>query len=154
MSDVISIIISLGSTFGLIALGFFMGRHLENAHYRSIHERERQFAQIPALVIKTPPDPERIESAQLVTGSAVISIDYFKRIAAGIRKIFGGEIRVYSSLLDRARREAMLRMKESCPGAQAFCNIRIETSSISKGQQKTVGSIEVLAYGTAIFYRQ
>ena len=29
-------------------------------------------------------------------------------------------------------------------------NIKIETSSISKGQRQTVGAVEVLAYGTAL----
>jgi hypothetical protein len=29
-------------------------------------------------------------------------------------------------------------------------NVKMETSSISKGQRDTIGSVEVLAYGTAI----
>ena len=34
--------------------------------------------------------PEQVESAALVHGSAVISIDYFKRFLAGLRNIVGG----------------------------------------------------------------
>ena len=58
----------------------------------------------------------------------------------------------YESLVDRARREAILRMKEQAieRGAILVTSVRIETSSISKGQRQTIGSIEVLAYGTAI----
>ena len=44
-------------------------------------------------------------------------------------------------------------MKESCPGAHQIINIRLETSSISKGRKKQVGSVEVLAYGTAVFFQ-
>ena len=35
-------------------------------------------------------------------------------------------------------------------GATMIFNTRFETSSISKGQQQSVGSVEVLAYGTAV----
>jgi uncharacterized protein YbjQ (UPF0145 family) len=45
-------------------------------------------------------------------------------------------------------------MKESCPEADQVINMRLETSSISKGQKKQVGSVEVLAYGTAVYLRK
>jgi uncharacterized protein YbjQ (UPF0145 family) len=35
-------------------------------------------------------------------------------------------------------------------GARMIFNTRFETSSISKGGRDAVGSVEVLAYGTAI----
>jgi uncharacterized protein YbjQ (UPF0145 family) len=43
-------------------------------------------------------------------------------------------------------------MKEQAisQGALLVTNVRIETSSISKGNGKAIGSIEVLAYGTSI----
>jgi uncharacterized protein YbjQ (UPF0145 family) len=53
--------------------------------------------------------------------------------------------------LDRARREAILRMKESCKKADEIINLRIETSSISKGRGRSIGSVEVLAYATALY---
>ena len=92
-----------------------------------------------------------VQECKLVTGSVVISVDYFKRILAGLRNIFGGQVSAYETLVDRARREAILRMKEKCPKATQLINLRIETSSISKGAKQQVGSVEVLAYGTAIY---
>jgi uncharacterized protein YbjQ (UPF0145 family) len=84
----------------------------------------------------------------------VISVDYFKRFLASLRNIFGGRISSYETLVDRARREAILRMKASCPGATQIINVRLETSSLSKNTRKgSIGSIEVFAYGTAITYR-
>ena len=50
-------------------------------------------------------------------------------------------------LVDRARREAILRMKEQAADADLFVNLKLETSSVSQ-----VGSVEVLAYCTAIWY--
>lgn len=64
--------------------------------------------------------------------------------------LFGGNVTVYETLIDRARREAILRMKSNASNASEIINIRIETSSISKNA-KSIGSIEVLAYGTAIY---
>ncbi|MFT6733724.1 MAG: hypothetical protein ACJAS9_001914 [Polaribacter sp.] len=49
-------------------------------------------------------------------------MDYFKRFLAGLRNIFGGRVVTYESLVDRARREAILRMKEKCPAAPSLIN--------------------------------
>ena len=90
---------------------------------------------------------------QLVSGSVVISIDYFKQFVAGLRNLFGGRVTAYESLLERARREAILRMKEQARdlGADSVWNVRLETAAISQGaQRQQVGSMEVMAYGTAL----
>lgn len=138
-----------------IALGYFFGKHAEKKHYQSIIEREAGFQKMPSTNWKIPlPMKGNIVEAKLVTGSVVISIDYFKRLLAGLRNIFGGRVTAYESLLDRARREAILRMKEQCPDASQIINLRIETSSISKNDRKgTVGCVEALAYGTALIYK-
>ena len=88
----------------------------------------------------------------MVQGSAVISVDYFKRLLASLRNLFGGTIRSYETLLDRARREALLRMKESAPaGTSMIVNVRVETSTVGKNSHKKgVGCVEALAYGTAL----
>lgn len=143
----------------LMVLGYGFGQYAERNHYRSILEREKQFRG-EVLVFQTgiPPtqepgqDQSQNQRVQLVMGSVVISVDYFKRFLAGLRSIFGGRVKSYESLLDRARREAILRMQQQASelGAGMVINLRMETASISKGEQKTVGSVEVLAYGTAI----
>lgn len=137
----------------LVSLGYFFGRIAEKRHYGSIQKREHHFLNLITTSSKFPiRQTSRIHNSGLVYGSVVISVDYFKRILAALRNIFGGSVQSYETLLDRARREAVLRMKESCPQADEIINLRIETSSISKGQQNTIGSVEVLAYGTAIYY--
>ena len=147
--------INLGFIVLLIALGYFFGRHAEKKHYKSILEREVNFKRLPTSNWKIPlPMKGNITEAKLVTGSVVISIDYFKRLLAGLRNIFGGQVTAYETLIDRARREAILRMKEQCPGASQIVNVRVETSSISQNAKKgTVGSVEALAYGTALTFK-
>jgi uncharacterized protein YbjQ (UPF0145 family) len=96
-----------------------------------------------------------VERARLIVGSAVISVDYFKRFLAGLRALVGGRVKSYESLLDRARREALLRMKAEAPDADVVVNLRIETASISKGKrQKSIGTVEALAYGTALYLKK
>jgi uncharacterized protein YbjQ (UPF0145 family) len=136
----------------LTALGYFAGTWAEKRHYDSIQKREKELLHLPVVTSKKIPYPaERVRSVQLVEGSAVISIDYFKRLLARLRNIFGGTITSYESLLDRARREALLRMKEMAPESAIIVNVRIETSAIGKySSKRNIGCLEALAYGTAI----
>jgi uncharacterized protein YbjQ (UPF0145 family) len=140
----------------LMALGYLAGSAVEKKHYSSIIEREKELIHLPAITTKSIPYPaEQIRSLELVDGSAVISVDYFKRILARLRNIFGGTVKSYESLLDRARREAILRMKEQAPDAAIIVNVRIETSAIGKySARRNVSCLEALAYGTAIFLEQ
>ena len=87
-----------------------------------------------------------------LVGHVVISIDYFKKFVAGLRLLFGGRLKVYESLLDRGRREAVLRMKEQARerGSNMVFNIKFETASISKGAKGNIGSVEVYVYGSAV----
>lgn len=140
----------------LTALGYFAGSWAEQKHYRSIEKREQAMLKVPVTTMKKIKLPrERIEKACLVTGSAVISVDYFKRLLASLRNIFGGTVASYESLLDRARREALLRMRESAPGASLFLNVRIETSTIGRySAKRNIASLEAMAYGTAVYLRK
>lgn len=137
----------------LLAMGYGFGRYAESNHYKSILKREKALNSIPAIATKIPPVRRQDLSSQLVAGSVVVSIDYFKRFIAGLRNIFGGRVTSYETLLDRARREAILRMKEEAKklNAELVFNIKIETSSIHKGRGNSIGSVEVLAYGTALY---
>ena len=137
---------------GLIAMGYVVGTLVEKRHYRSIHEREKKFLYLPAVTMKTVTHPDqKVMSAELVWGSAVISIDYFKRLLASLRNIFGGTVKSYESLIDRARREALIRMKEMAGDATVIVNVRIETSTIGRNaNKKGVGCLEAMAYGTAL----
>lgn len=138
-----------------IIICYFIGSSVERSHYKRIKERELKFLDLPALNIKKIQIERKIKRVELVTGSAVISLDYFKRVMASLRFIIGGRVKVYESLLDRARREALLRMKESCgEGAGLIINVRFENSAIgsSANNKNQIGCLEALAYGTAIYF--
>ena len=137
----------------LVVTGFVVGQYLEKRHYQSIYKRERALVNLVTTCSKHPVgDIPPVTDRRLVQGSVVVSVDYFKRLLAALRNFFGGNVRAYETLVDRARREAILRLKESCPDASQIINLRIETSSISKGRKNQIGSVEVLAYATALYY--
>lgn len=138
------------SPIWFLLVTWWVGRRAERKHYANIREREAQWVHVPAITGKQIPDMPGVASVELVTGSVVVSVDHFKRWLSKFRMIFGGEMKSYASVIDRGRREAILRMKESCPDADLFLNCRLETSSISKGQDKAIGCAEVIAYATAI----
>jgi len=139
----------------LMALGYGFGRYAEAKHYQSIVQREKELVSLPIVASKVLPPIQHVDNC-LVSGSVVISVDYFKRFLATLRNIFGGRVTSYETLLDRARREAILRMKAQAKslGANLVFNVKMETSSIYKGQKNSVGSVEILAYGTAIIPKQ
>jgi uncharacterized protein YbjQ (UPF0145 family) len=136
----------------LLTVGYISGRIAEKRHYRSIRSREAALRGLPAVSAKFPPLVSRPMDETLVSGNVVISVDYFKRITASLRNLVGGRVKSYETLLDRARREAVLRMKAEASrhGAIMVLNTKFETASISKGRRNAIGSVEVLAYGTAL----
>lgn len=149
----LELIIGLGIPLALIVIGKVVGSSVERNHFKSIAEREARFRNQPSFSTKYFQPLDRIRSAELASGSVVVSVDHFKRFISGFRMIFGGEVRSYATLIDRARREAVLRMKESRPNADAYINTRLETSTISSTSgNEGMGTIEVLAYGTAVHY--
>lgn len=136
----------------LLSLGYGFGRVAESRHYASIKKREDEYRKLLLIASKHPPADMPACETRLVSGSIVVSIDYFKRFMSGLRSLVGGRMKSFETLLDRGRREAILRMKEDANsmGATMIFNTKIETSSISKGRKNTIGSVEVLVYGTAL----
>lgn len=135
-----------------VALGYVFGRAAESRHYGSIIAREKEQLHLPATSLKTPLRGGLVARSELVTGSVVVSADYFKKAASALRALVGGPVKSYETLLDRAKREAVLRLKESCPGADEIVNLRLETLPLGGSQRNQVTGVEVLAYGTAIYY--
>ncbi len=136
----------------LLSCGFFFGRISEKRHLNSLEKREKTYIISTNSRCKKFKGPA-VEKTHLVQGSVVISIDFFKKVYSSLISFFGGEITPYESLMERARREAILRLKESCPDADEIVNLRIETSSINKNDAN-VGAVEVLAYATAVYYKR
>ncbi len=135
----------------LLVMGYVIGNVVERRHYKDIERREKDLirqATIPSEIIPG----GKYETIGMAMGTVVISVDYFKRFVAGLRNLFGGRIGAYETLIDRARREAVLRMKEAQPDADMFLHVRIETSAVGSQHlsKRGVACLEVCAYSTAV----
>lgn len=147
-------VIQLVFTVLLLVGTYVTGSYLERKHFASIVERERRFAKQVVVTMRRLPDGLQAERVGLVTGSVVVSLDYFKRFLAGLRGIIGGRIHAYETLLDRARREAILRLREEAEaqGYDTIINVRLETARLAStaSNGKGTAGVEVLAFGTGI----
>jgi uncharacterized protein YbjQ (UPF0145 family) len=92
------------------------------------------------------PGKKIISHYGIVHGSSVRSKHAGRDIMAGLKNIFGGELKGYTELLNESRNEAMRRMVAQAKkaGANAVINIRFATCSVAPG------AAEVFIYGTAV----
>jgi uncharacterized protein YbjQ (UPF0145 family) len=82
----------------------------------------------------------------IARGSTIRAKHVGKDIVAGLRTLFGGEIKEYTEMLVESRAESMRRMEEQAERmkADAVINVRFVTSQVM------AGAAELLAYGTAV----
>lgn len=142
----------------LLALGFVSGKAIEHFHFQDLAKRERRLRRLPVLTTSRAPADWRIEDAMLLTGSVVISLDYWKRFAASIRQLFGGNVRSFETLFERARREALLRLKEAtaAKGYDALIGVRFDSVELANkgGNGRGTAGVELIAVGTGLRTRR
>jgi len=141
-------VIEIGFFLVFMTCGFVFGSLAEQRHFKRIIQREKMMNSLPVVASRYPPEDVAYHQ-HLVAGSVVVASDYFKSFTAGLVNIFGGSVTPFESLLDRGRREAILRMKDEAKicNAELIFNVKLETTRIATGR---AGAIEVLAYGTAM----
>ncbi len=95
------------------------------------------------------PNKEIIEHFGVVAGSTVRAKHVGRDMMAGLKNIFGGELKGYTELLNESREEAIKRMiaQAESMGANAVLNVRFSTSSVA------AGAAELYVYGTAVRIR-
>lgn len=135
---------------------YLIGTFIEKNHYKKIKKREFQYIKRPIVsfgIKKSPNTTKQIFKSELVTGEVVISGDYFKNFVASIKTLFGGKLTTFESLMDRARREAILRMQDRAKKASVIVNVKIESVMLDGNLRKgAIPKCAVIAYGTAITY--
>lgn len=96
------------------------------------------------------PGKEIDQTLGLVRGSTVRARNIGRDIFAGFKNIVGGEISEYTKLMADSREEALQRMLVDAQkiGADAVVGMRFTTSTVMQGAS------EILAYGTAIKFKQ
>ena len=135
------------------AIGWFIAWWLERRHLKYLIAREAELAHItvevgPKLLFDVAQSSANMFTG-MFTGSVVLSHDGFRSITIAIAKIFGGNIKQYERLLDRARRQAIIRLKEDAvsQGVTRIVNMKMLTTSITRKGPKAV---EIVVYGTGV----
>ena len=151
--DLWSLLISDGLqvvTVGVV--GWLLATWFERRHFKSMDEREIPVQGISISTCKKFSDSET-EAATLLIGSVVVAHDYFRTLIIFFRKIIGGNIQPYERLVERGRREALIRLKEEADlcGINKIINVRFTTNSVSG---RFLHAIEMVAYGTGVKTRQ
>ena len=146
MDSGIEAAINIGLPLLLLAVTYFTGRRVERQHYASIRARENELRMLPAVTFRQIPSAWAVDGLGVVSGSTVRSKHIGRDLMAGIKNIFGGELKGYTELLQESREDALARMVKEAEslGANAIVNVRFATSSI------TQGAAELFAYGTAV----
>ena len=92
---------------------------------------------------------KELEMLGLVKGSTIQSKNVAKDIGSGLKTLVGGELKAYNEMMNEARALATKRMVEEAEQMQAdaIVNIRYASSAIMQG------AAEVMAYGTAVKFR-
>ncbi len=148
MGEILILLIIVGVTY-------VTGTIIEKRHYKDIIKREIALIKKPIINAgaKTWNSKKKIKKIELVTGEVVISGDYFKNFAATLKSFFGGRLTSFESVLDRGRREAILRMRENAKDANFIINAKIESVMINDYYtNNSVPQCAIIAYGTAITY--
>jgi uncharacterized protein YbjQ (UPF0145 family) len=138
-------VIEIGIAAVLLVIGYVVGGAREKKHFEDLKRREAiHLSKVP---VRTDPGPElKTGETFLVTASVVIASDYFKNFVGAFRNLLGGRMVNHESLLDRARREALCRLREKAAksGAHQIVDVHLETNYLDQ-----MGA-EVSAYGTAV----
>lgn len=133
----------------LFVVGWFFGARHERQHLARLKVAELELRHI---IVSTErfyqPEMPADTQGELVLGSVVIAQDYFKMIIARVLSLFGKNLTTYETLLDRARREALVRMRTEAKskGYNHIYGLRLEVTNVNQ-----LGSmVEAIAYGTAV----
>lgn len=142
------------ASLAMTAIGYLIGFIRERAHLSELAKREE--VSPPVQLSSTKRAPEGAHHLGLVTANVVLATDSFRVLSVIFRRLFGGRIKRFELINDRARREVLLRIKDRAhlSGADAIYNLRLELSEVRGTVRRGGGtSVEVLAYGTALKVR-
>ena len=133
---------------GVGLVGWIVAVWFERRHIKSMNRREIPLHNIAINNLKKNLNCEP-QAATLLIGSVVVAHDYFRTLIIFFRKLVGGNIRHYERLVDRGRREALIRLKEEADlcGINQVVNVRFITTAISG---RFLHAVEMVAYGTGI----
>ncbi|WP_201586598.1 YbjQ family protein [Psychrobacter jeotgali] len=148
-NSVTQMLINYAPLIVLFVVGWYFGARHERQHLERLLLSEQELSHITVSTERFyRPKLAAHSEGELVLGSVVIAQDYFKMVIARVMSLFGLNLITYETLLDRARREAVVRMRTQAhlKGYNYIYGLRFEVTNVNQ-----LGSmVEAIAYGTAV----
>jgi len=135
--------------------GLIIGRTVEKRHFANIERREAENHNILVTELKSYPNAAVGGKApNVVMTEVVIGSDYLKTWLSQWRNLFGGEMKSFRSLQERAKREALLRLVDEAKskGYNALCNVRFSGADVggnTSGRKNKLHFAAIIATATA-----
>jgi uncharacterized protein YbjQ (UPF0145 family) len=145
----LDLLIGVGITALMLVVFGSIGKLRERRHFTQIANREKELEYLLVMNTRNSDPGFTPTQATLVTGEVVVGSDYLKTFLTSIRNLFGGEMKSFAMVMERTRREALIRMLDEAQQlrARAVVNVRFETSEVGGPR---LPAAEILCYGTAI----
>lgn len=137
----------------MLVFFFFVGNYVERKHLRSLQEREEELKDIVVHQLKSMPSGWTVVGEPiLLTSSVVLANDYFKSFKSALKNLVGGQLTDHQRLMERGRREAIVRLKAQArdAGCNVVWNVRMETAMMQEQRRQKASSGEFIAYGTGM----
>ncbi len=133
--------------FSSIGLAFFSSRWIKHRHVQQLQNAEQRLARISLSSASI----NCQQTLGLVGTELVISLDAFTAFSLWLRTLLGGNSAGANELLQRGRREAVIRLKREAValGAKGVMNLRFEQLTFSSGERRNQNRFSIQAYGTA-----
>lgn len=135
--------------------GLLIGSTVEKRHFASIQQREAENGTFLVTQLKSYPSAAVGGKApNVVMTEVVIGSDYLKTWLSQWRNLFGGEMKSFRSLQERAKREALLRLVDQAKakGYNALCNVRFSGADVggnTSGRKNKLHFAAIIATATA-----
>lgn len=153
MAELIAILLQCGLPLLIIVAAFFVGAFTERRHLARLRRAEDELMPMIRSNLRSPPGLAESGGGEIVIGECVIATDYFKNFISNLVKLTGGEMRAYRSLMERARREALVRLLRDAreKGYTGVCNVRLIPADVGGSAVDRKGMVlsAVIASGTA-----
>ena len=136
----------------LLAVTYAIGVNIRRRFEDDVRTREFRVRDIVVSTGRKPAAGWEAESASLVHGSVVLSVDHFQRFLAGLYQLIGGEVSPYGHSVRWGRRAAEVRMKEMARsrGFNAVLKVKHDSVGLVTSDGSSPLGMEFLASGTAV----
>jgi uncharacterized protein YbjQ (UPF0145 family) len=139
----------------LFLFSMLVGNYLQRRNNEKLEER-RMSRQWPTLTnLESDSQGREVQSGGLVQANVVIAPSIFHRWVAKWQQLIGGRLVTLAPVVEYAREEAKQRLREAAAeaGWDAVLNLRMETSTIARGDarnEKSMAATEILCFGTGV----